>query len=171
MSRTQRGGLALLFALAAAACGDAAGGPVEPPPPSPAPVLTGAWRAHTVHGQPVPDVIYRWDPVEMGGRVFSTHFVIDSVFIVISPDGKYQHALFATEWEGEAGGLPHTKKVVYRLYDHGEWERADGVLTFESGYLQNHRMTGTFGADGVLRMRHGLSHGDEPVDFTYARLP
>lgn len=171
MSGTRSRGLALIVALVAAACGDAAGGLVEPPPPSPAPVLAGDWRAHTVHGLPVPDVIYRWDPVEMDGRVFSTHFVLDSVFISISADGTYQHALFATEWEGDVGGPPHTKKIVYRLYDHGEWEATDGVLAFESGYLQNHRMTGSFGADGVLRMRHGLSHGDEPVDVTYARRP
>jgi hypothetical protein len=47
--------------------------------------------------------------------------------------------------------------------------RVGEQLNLESAWLQNHRITGIFGADGVLRLQHGLGHGEEPMEFGYGR--
>lgn len=117
----------------------------------------------------MPDAIYLFDPTEIDGRLVSIHIVIDSAKLTIMPTGRYAHSTWVGEWEGEVGGPPQLLKYRTALHDHGSWQREGFDLTFDSAWLQNHRMHGTFGLDGVLRMLHGVTHEDRPAEFQYER--
>ena len=137
-----------------------------PPPPTP----TGAWLADAVHGRPIPDAIYVFDPFEENGRTISVHLVVDSIRLALHPTGKYRHRIWYTEWEGNPGGSWHTLRSRFALIDFGVWARTGDALELDSEWLQNHRMTGTFTATTQsLAMQHGLTHGDPPVAFRYRR--
>jgi hypothetical protein len=136
----------------------------------PAPGPWGAWRAEAVGGRAIPAAVLVFDPTAVDGREVSTHFIADSAFIRLGPTGRYDHVVFYSEWEGEVGGPPVAKRIAWRHADHGTWSRTGDALRFDSGWLQNHFMTGTFGAGGTLRVQHGLAHGDEPADFRYVRI-
>jgi hypothetical protein len=134
------------------------------------PLPSGGWTAARVRDRPMPDVLHRFDPDTVeGGRVVSIHLVVDSAKLELAPTGSYVHAIFASEWEGAPGGPPERRRFRHRYGDHGSWRREGAAIRLESGWLQNHRMEGALGADGVLRVRHGLTHGDEPAEFGYAR--
>ena len=156
----------LLLTLAGAGCDG--GNPSEPEPrPTPQPTLPGAWGATHVRGRALPDVMYLFDPTTVDGQDVSAHFIVDSAKLTLDSIGGYQHRLWVTQWLGEPGGPPLYPTLRFFHGDFGEWSRAGTELSFESHWLQNHRMTGTFGTDGVLRMRHGFSHGDPRVEFLY----
>lgn len=162
-------GRALLVAAAAAAllaCEDSPAGP----PDNEAPALHGSWRASLVNDVAVPNAMYVWDPVTHGGEEVSVHLVVDSAVIVIDTlSNRYSHDIWVSEWIGQPGGPPLTLNARFHHGDIGELSRMGEDLEFESGWLQNHRMTGGFGADGVLRMQHGFTHGDSAVAFVYGR--
>ncbi len=94
------------------------------PPAAP----TGIWRGSEVHGRPLPDAIYVFDPTTIEDREVSVHLVVDSVRLEVLANGRYVHRNWVSEWEGAVGGPPVS-----------------------------------------LQLHHGLTHGDEPVDFRYAR--
>lgn len=135
-------------------------------PSRPAPGLVAVWRATHVKGNALPAASYVFDPVLLDGGWGSSHFIVDSARISIQPTGDYVHQVYASEWSGSVGGGPTQLRARYRHDDHGQWQRTGSSLSLESGYLQNHRMTGSF-TNGVLRLHHGLTHGDEAVDFRY----
>jgi hypothetical protein len=135
-------------------------------PSRPAPGLVAVWRATHVKGNALPAASYVFDPAPVDGGWASSHFIVDSARISIQPTGEYVHRIHASEWVGPVGGGPTQLRARYRLDDHGQWQRTGSSLSLESGYLQNHRMTGSF-TDGVLRLDHGLTHGDEAVEFRY----
>jgi hypothetical protein len=137
--------------------------------PAPAPVVTASWHATHVHGLPLPDVLYLFDPDTLYGEPVSVHLIADSARLMIQPTGVYEHRVWVSHWVGAVGGPPLVRTAGFQHGDHGAWERTGAALSFESNYLQNHRMTGLIGADGVLRMQHGFSHGDPPAEVRYAR--
>ena len=145
--------------------------PAEPQPqPQPQP-LTGSWSVTHVRGSAMPGaVLYVFDPATVNGREVSVHVLVDSSRLVIEAGGRYQHQTWATEWVGEVGGPPVTPSVRWFHGDFGQWTRTGSALEFESEWLQNHRMTGTYADDGILRMQHGFSHGDSAVAFQYGRV-
>jgi hypothetical protein len=162
--------IALLLTTAAAACEEGSG-PSEPPAPQPlpAPVVTGEWDVTHVRDMPLPAAVFVEDTTTLDGRLLSVHFVVDSARIRVDAGGRYVHRVWATEWHGDPWGPPRVRIFQWYHGDFGAWQR-DGVnLSFESEWLMNHRMTGTFAADGVLRMEHGFSPGDAPVPFRYGR--
>jgi hypothetical protein len=135
-------------------------------PPAAGPV--GTWRAASVNGSAVPGRLYLFDPTELYGQEVSVHFIVDSAKIALHPTGRYTHQIWVGHWVGEVGGPPLARTLGLFHGDHGAWTRTGAVLEFESQWLQNHRMTGSYGSDGVLRMEHGFSHGDETAPFAYA---
>lgn len=135
------------------------------PPASP----TGTWEASAVRDRPLPDAIYVFDPTEVDGQPVSVHFIVDSARLAVLANGRYVHRTWASEWIGAVGGPPTTLRIRYGYYDHGDWTRAGAELQFESTWLQNHRMNGELGGPTLLRMQQGLTHGDPPVSFRYAR--
>ena len=170
MKRIASAVAALLLTLACVACDGPAPSEPEPQPapqPSPPPSLPGAWHATHVRGRALPDVMYLFDPTTLNGQDVSAHFVVDSAKLTLDSIGGYQHRLWVTQWLGEPGGPPLYPTLRFFHGDFGEWSRAGTELSFESHWLQHHTMTGTFGTDGVLRMRHGFSHGDPRVEFVY----
>jgi hypothetical protein len=156
---------AVLLLSALSACDSA--GPADPEPLPPQ--LTAAWRAVDVLGAPVPSAMYVFDPVFLDGEEMSVHFVVDSAHLTISPTGRYDHHVWVTEWRGAVGGPPATVFARWHHGDFGAWEQSGTALSFESEWLMNHRMTGSFGQDGVLHMEHGFTHGDPPVALRYGR--
>lgn len=169
MSARMKAAVAVLV-MAAAACDSTT--PAEPhPQPGPEPQpLAGSWSVTHVRGVAMPGaVLYVFDPATVNGRESSVHVLVDSSRLVITADGRYQHRTWATEWVGEVGGPPVAPWARWFHGDFGVWTRAGNALEFESGWLQNHTMTGTYADDGILRMQHGFSHGDTPVAFRYGR--
>ncbi len=135
------------------------------PPAAP----TGIWRGSSVHGRPLPDAIYVFDPTIVEGREVSVHLVVDSARFEVLANGRYVHRTWVSEWEGAVGGPPVALRGRYSSYDHGLWSRTGQALEFTSTWLQNHAMDGQLNAPGSLRVDHGLTHGDPPADFRYAR--
>jgi hypothetical protein len=135
----------------------------------PGPYLSAAWAATHVNGQAMPGPLYLFDPDTLYGVPVSVHFIADSARLVILPNGRYRHSIWVSHWVGLPGGPPLERTLRLSHSDHGEWTRSGSGLEFESHYLQNHRMTGSFGEDGLLRMQHGFSHGDPPVPLVYGR--
>ncbi|MBX3173700.1 MAG: hypothetical protein KF709_04775 [Gemmatimonadaceae bacterium] len=136
---------------------------------APPPTMFGEYRVATVNGHPLPSAMYVFPDVEVDGRRFSTHYLVDSARLALHPNGQYQQGIYYSEWEGEPNGPPTT--LLYRAYtgDFGTWTRSGTQLAFESGYLQNHRFSGNSEGPTGLALLHGLSHGDPPVPVTYAR--
>jgi hypothetical protein len=135
-----------------------------PPPATPA----GVWSASALDDQPLPARSHLFDPYVEDGQEISVHFIVDSARFTLYVNGTYAHRIWATEWGGEAGGPPQVMRARWNLGDHGEWHRSGALMQLDSWYLQNHSMSGEFGAD-VLRMQHGLTHGDTPLPFRYVR--
>lgn len=133
----------------------------------PAPAITGARRATHVGGQPLPARLYLIDLDTLYGQPVSVHMIVDSAFLAVHANGRYVHRVWVSEWIGQPGGPPTQLNARLSHNDHGEWLRGLAAVQFESAWLQNHRMTGTIGADGVLRMQHGFTHGDPPAEFRY----
>lgn len=104
-----------------------------------------------------------------GAREVSIHFVVDSARLRLDAASGYQHVIYYSEWEGEVGGPPQVRRFQFKHGDFGEWQRNANGLGFVSHWLQNHAMQGTLGADGVLRVWHGLGHGEQASEFRYAR--
>jgi hypothetical protein len=136
-------------------------------PPAPGPV--GTWAIEAVRDVPIPSAMYVFDDYEENGVEMSTHLVVDSAVIVLHPNGSYQHRIHFTEWEALRGGPPTRVRFLWVAMDFGSWTRVGTQLDFASGWLEGMRMAGQFGADGKLRMQHGISHGDEWVPVRYAR--
>lgn len=161
-----RAGTILLVMIASVACnGNGPAGPDPQPQPQP---LEGDWAVTHVRGAVVPAPLYVFDPTVLDGREVSVHFVVDSARIVIEAGGRYEHRVWVTQWLGEVGGPPLEPTLRFFHGDFGEWIRDGTALEFESHWLMNHRMTGSYASDGVLHMRHGFSHGDPQVQFRYA---
>lgn len=136
----------------------------------PRPPLPGVWRASHVRDAQLPSAMHVIDPAELpDGRRVSVHAVIDSIFFRIDTPGTYEQRVYVSEWWGAPGGPPQTLNLRSMEYDRGDWQRHGDSIRFESGWMQNHRMQGSLGADGVLRMSHGLGHGSPPVDVRYQR--
>ncbi|HEX2168487.1 MAG TPA: hypothetical protein VHG09_14730 [Longimicrobiales bacterium] len=155
----------VLIGIVAAGCdGEAPAEPVPQPQP-----LEGSWEATSVRDGDVPGVLYVFDPTSVDGREVSAHFIVDSSRLVIERAGRYEHRVWVTQWLGDVGGPPVERTLRFFHGDFGEWSRDGAALRFESHWLMNHRMTGSFGTDGVLHMQHGFSHGDPPVAFRYGR--
>jgi len=132
----------------------------------PAPVAFGDWRADAVREQPVPQTMYVFTD-SIDGREITAHFVLDSARFGLYPTGSYVHVVWYSEWHETAGG-PRELRVRYYHGDFGMWTRTGQQLDTESGWIQNHRMTGNFSGNTVLRIQHGLSPGDELVSVRYA---
>jgi len=134
-------------------------------PPGP----VGTWAIEAVRDAAIPSAMYIFDDYEENGVLMSIHLVVDSAVIVLHPNGTYQQRIHFREWAGLPGGPPATVRFVWVARDFGSWTRVGTTLDFESGWLEGLRMAGEFGADGKLRMQHGISHGDEWVPVRYAR--
>jgi hypothetical protein len=166
MSRRIRVTAAMLGAIGALAC---EGTSPSEPAPHPRP-LTGMWSVTHVGGAAMPNaVLYLFDPATLNGQEVSVHWVVDSSQIVFEAGGGYEHRTWVTEWVGDVGGPPLVPAGRLFHGDFGAWTRHGALLEFESGWLQNHRMTGAYADDGVLRMQHGFTHGDSAVAFRYGR--
>lgn len=130
----------------------------------------GSWRVNAIRDLPLTTAYLVEDPFDDNGRTVSAHIFVDSAEIRLHPNGTYTHWIRYSQWEGEPGGPPTVKRYAFHHGDHGTWTRNGLAVATESHWLQNHRMTGEFGPGGpVLRMAHGLGHGDAPIDFRYVR--
>jgi hypothetical protein len=136
----------------------------EPPPPTP----VGNWTANALANERLPARMFLWDPFVEDGREISVHLVVDSARLALQANGRYTHRIWTSEWEGEVGGPPLRLRVRGTLTDLGGWVRTGVHLRLDSWWLQNHSLTGEFGAD-VLHMQHGLTHGEPPFPFRYVR--
>jgi len=129
----------------------------------------GTWRADAVADAPMPAAIYVFDPVELEGDTVSVHFIVDSARITLHPTGRYVHAIRYSEWIGPKSGAPTVRRFRWQWNDFGTWTQTGTQVTFESGFYQNQGMTGGVVGAGPLRIRHGLNHGDPPVELRYVR--
>jgi hypothetical protein len=137
--------------------------------PRPAAALPAAWHAASVDGRALPGVLYHFPSETLNGVPLSVHIIADSARMDILPNGMYSHRVWVSEWHGEPNGPPRERRLHYLHGDHGQWTRTGSELQFESFWLQNHRMNGTVGSDGTVRVQHGFTPGDAIVPFVYAR--
>ena len=154
-----------LLAALTGACDQPAPAEPDTPPPS----LPGSWRGTHLRGTSLPAALHVFDPFIENGQPISVHWLVDSATIVMQPTGRYEHRIRVSEWGGAAGGPPEVLRLRLVHGDFGTWQRDGETIRFESEWLQNHRMTGSFGSDGVLNMQHGFGHGDPPVAFRYGK--
>jgi hypothetical protein len=136
----------------------------QPPPPTPA----GDWTAAALADVPLPARIFLWDPFVEDGREISVHLIVDSARLALHANGRYDHRIWTSEWEGDAGGPPLRLRLRSMLGDFGGWTRNGIQLQLESWWLQNHSLSGEF-ANDALHMQHGLTHGEPPFPFRYVR--
>lgn len=131
----------------------------------------GDWRANAVRNLPLPTVVYAFDSEEVDGRLVSVHLVADSAGLRLLPTGRYEHWISYSEWLGPVGGGPTERRFRWRWSDHGIWHQSGLMVSFESNYYQNHRMTGEFAVAGPLRVDHGLGHNEPLAAFRYSLAP
>lgn len=135
-----------------------------PPPPTP----VGQWTAAALADVPLPARIHLWDPFVEDGREISVHLIVDSARLALHANGRYDHRIWTSEWEGDAGGPPLRLRLRMTMGDFGGWARTGVQLQLDSWWLQNHSLSGVFAID-ALHMQHGLTHGEPPFPFRYVR--
>lgn len=161
--------LTLASSLAASACGTQSPTAPVPRPGLPPVTAVGEWRATAVRDIPLPAAAYVFDE-EVDGQRMSIHLIVEEATLTLDANGRYVHHIRYSEWDGPPGGPPRTRRFQFAHNDFGEWSRSDVALRTLSGWLQNHAMSGELATSGdVLRLQHGLSHGDPPVSFRYVR--
>lgn len=132
--------------------------------------LPGEWRAVALRGTPLANTPFEViDPVELDGRMVSIHLFADSSRLVLRTNGTYEHRVWISEHEGDAGGPAHTKRGQFTLGDHGVWQRTGDELLLTSNWVEDHRMLGTLLPDGGLQLQHGIDFGGPFAPFRYAR--
>jgi hypothetical protein len=140
---------------------------------TPAPLtVAGRWRAATMNGRSLPAVYTADSSIDVGAGLVSRHILIDSAMVTLQANNRYTQEVFYSEWEGSVNGAPRVRVYADIAVDFGSWNRTalDGVL-LESGWLQNKRITGESREQDALPLRlfHGITHGDPPVEFGYRR--
>ncbi|MCU0649760.1 MAG: hypothetical protein MUF00_17350 [Gemmatimonadaceae bacterium] len=140
---------------------------------TPAPLtIVGRWRAATLDGRALPAVYTADSSIDAGAGLVSRHILIDSALVTLQANNRYTQEVYYSEWEGPVNGPPQVRVYRENAVDFGTWNRtAFGGLLLESGWLQNKRITGQAREQDALPLRllHGITHGDPPVEFLYQR--
>lgn len=140
---------------------------------TPAPLtMVGRWRAATLNGRALPAVYTADSSIDAGAGLVSRHILIDSALVTLQANNRYTQEVYYSEWEGPVNGPPQVRVYRENAVDFGIWNRtAFGGLLLESGWLQNKRITGEAREQDALPLRllHGITHGDPPVEFVYRR--
>jgi hypothetical protein len=157
----------LLAAIQLAACSTDSTSPTIPEP-SPAPVI-GQWSARTAAGSALPYVAERvqdW-PTPRGVHEIR----LDRGDLVLTADGRYQYAVYSSEWQSEDPGSGQEFIMQYRFADRdfGTWTRNDSEIVLTSHWIQNRVTRGIVRPDGVLELQHGLLWGDPLLAVRYLR--
>ena len=141
--------------------------PVAPPPQA-----TGRYRAVAMAEEPLPRV-YTSDPeIDNGTTMVSQHVFIDSAVVELLSSRRYTQRIYYSVWEGPVHGAPQLKVGSFVHDDTGTWSQEQLSVAMISAQLQNHIILGERSAEptGLLRLHHGISHGDPPVVLDYGRF-
>lgn len=146
--------------------------PSEQPPPGQQPpgepaVTWQRFRAADVAGAPLPAVAYVFSDEPAEGN--ATEFRLDSAEVRLSSDGRYEQAVWYSEWHNPnpSLGMGWGRVMQWRTYDRGTFTRNGDAAVLVSGWIQNRAMTGEFHAEGI-RLRHGLGYSDPNLYVGYA---
>lgn len=176
MPHTTRSALGALMLVAA--CGGTTD-PSSPTPGTPTPggpnpglpsTRTQVWRATDVAGTALPAAAYSFDnePVAPNRTVLQ----LDSARITVDAQGRYEHRVWYSEWRSAnpALGLSYVRVIGLNHYDHGTMRVNGASVQLESGWIQNHRISGSQNGVGRLRLDHGLVPGDPLLNVGYAQV-